>query len=593
MTEQAGIRYAPTRRRLLRDATLVTIGMVAAACQPGATPGGGGKKGGEFHGAWPYDLPPKGHYNYFNSTGAILAPAPSSIFGDLHFPSMAVYRWADAKWEYWLAESHSVSGNIFEVKLRSNVKWDDGTPFTSKDVLTTFQIGRMESFGIWRFIDKVEAPDDRTVRFNMTKPSSLAERLIMRIPIRSDKLYNEIAKKVTDLFAAGKTTASDEVKALRTQLAEMRPTAPISVGPYKIDPNTVSEAQLTMVKNPGGLFADKVNFDKIVVYQGETAQVTPLVLAGDVDYATHGFPVATDKAFQDQGLRVIRGPLYTGPALYFHWEKAPEFQDIRLRQAVAHAINRNESGSIAYGPSAKAPKYNAGFPDELVPNWIGSADQAKLKAYEYDVAKAEQLMKDAGYAKVDGIWAKGGKKLEFEMTFPSDFADWSSAATHASDALNKFGIKITPRGSPNSQQLPDFNNGKFQIGFRAWGIGNPHAQPSLERPFREYNTTPVGGGMKYPNKQKTSQGDIDFDALLDEAAAGTDLAKQKAAITKIALAFNELLPCVPLWSRYGNNPVNDKKRVSGWPKDGDPIYQNASSDNFTVVMIMNGTLGSI
>ena len=39
-------------------------------------------------------------------------------------------------------------------------------------------------------------------------------------------------------------------------------------------------------------------------------------------------------------------------------------------------------------------------------------------------------MKDAGYAKgSDGIYAKGGKKLELELVFPSDFADWSSAAT--------------------------------------------------------------------------------------------------------------------------------------------------------------------
>ena len=49
-----------------------------------------------------------------------------------------------------------------------------------------------------------------------------------------------------------------------------RPTAPLSVGPYKIDPATVTESQLTFVRNPGGYAADRVNFDKVVVYQGET-----------------------------------------------------------------------------------------------------------------------------------------------------------------------------------------------------------------------------------------------------------------------------------------------------------------------------------
>ena len=588
--------YAPTRRTFLRDATLVSIGMLAAACQAGTpTPSGAtGKKGGEIHGAWPYDLPPKGHYNYFTS-GAILATSGVSIFGDLMMPSLAAYRWAEAKWEYWLAESHTASADSFEVKLRKGLKWDDGTPFTSKDVWTTFWVGRMEGFSIWSYIDDVTMPDDSTVRFHFKTPTTLADRLILRANgIRQDKQFGDFAKRAESLFKSGKTTSSDEVKALRTEKDNLRPTAPVSVGPYKMDTSTLTAAQVTFVRNPGGLFGDTVNFDKVVVYQGETAAIAPLVLSGDVDYATHGFSVAQDKSFQDAGLKIVRGPLYTGPALYFNWDKAPEFQDPRLRQAVAMAINRVESGTIAYGQSAKPPKYMAGFPDELAGNWIDSATQGKLKSYDYDVAKADQLMKDAGYTKgSDGIYAKGGKKLEYELYFPSDFTDWSAAADHAQKALNTFGIKITPRGAPRSQQLPDTNDGKFQIALNPWGTGSPHPQVSLVRPFREFNTTPAGGGMHYPLKQKWSGGDIDFDKLLDDAGAGTDVNKQKAAISTIAQAFNELLPIIPLWERLGNNPINDKKRVAGWPDLSDKIYQNAGSDNFTILMLLNGTLHSI
>jgi peptide/nickel transport system substrate-binding protein len=373
-----------------------------------------------------------------------------------------------------------------------------------------------------------------------------------------------------------------------------RPDKPYSVGPYKIDTASVTAAQMTLVKNPGGLFADQVNFDKVVVYQGETAEITPLVLNGDVDYATHGFPLATDKAFQDKGFRIVRGPIFTGPALYFHWENAPEFQDKRLRQAVAMAFNREEAGKIFYGTSARAPKYMAGFADSLVPNWVNSADQSKLNAYAFDAAKADQLMKDAGYAKGgDGIYAKGGKPLAFELYFPSDFQDWAAAATYASDALNKFGIKITPRGAIRSTQLPDTNAGKFQIAMNPWGIGNPHPQASLVRPFREFSKDAPGGGMKYPLTQTYSGGQINFDTVLDDAIAGFDTAKQKDPVTKIALAFNELLPCVPIYERLNNNPINDKARVAGWKPDGDPIYNQGGGDNFTVVMLMDGTLHKI
>jgi peptide/nickel transport system substrate-binding protein len=591
-------RYAPTRRRLLRDATLTSLGLIAAACAAPATSGGtttttgGGTsaKGGEFHGGWPYVLQPQGHWNFY-ATNAILG---GSIYTDLFIPALAVYNWAGAKYDYWLAESAKQNGDNYEVKLRAGIKWDDGKAFTSKDVVTTYWVGRLASYGIWNFIDKVEAIDDLNVRFHYTKPTSLGERLILRNGIKPDSVFGPLAKKAQDFYTGGGTNSTDAGKALIKEMNDFRPATPSSVGPYKIDTASVTAAQLTMVRNTGGLFADKVNFDKIVVYQGETAEITPLVLNGDVDYATHGFPLATDKAFQDKGYRIIRGPIFTGPALYFNWESAPEFQDKRLRQAVAMAFNREEAGKIFYGTSARAPKYMTGFPDSLVPNWINSGDVSKLNAYAFDTAKADQLMKDAGYAKgTDGIYAKGGKALSFELYFPSDFQDWAAAATYASDALNKFGIKITPRGAIRSTQLPDMNNAKFQIGLNPWGIGNPHPQASLVRPFREFNKDATGGGMKYPLTQTYSGGSINFDTVLDDAITGYDTAKQKDPVTKIALAFNELLPIIPIYERLNNNPVNDKVRVSGWKPEGDPIYTQGGGDNFTIVMLMDGTLHKI
>jgi peptide/nickel transport system substrate-binding protein len=590
--KKSAVSYSVTRRRFLRDATLTSLGVVAAACAPGTTPGsspgtGASAKGGEFHGAWPYDLPPKGHYNYFAAAGIILQGA---IYIDLFMPPLATWMWNDAKWNYMLAESSSLSGNVFSVKLRPNIKWSDGTAFSSKDVVTTFTVGRMDSFTIWNYIEKVEADGDLGVKFTYKTPSSLGERNILRVSMRPDSVYGAIAKRAADLYTSGKLTSSPEIVALRAEKDNLRPD-PMSSGPYMIDKNSVTEAQLTMVRNPNGLFADKVNFDKVIVYQGETAQVTPLVLAGDVDYATHGFPLATDKAFVDAGIRVVRGPGYTGPALIFHWEKAAAFQDKRLRQAVAMAINKDESAKVTYGDSAKPQKYMAGFSDNLVPQWLSAADLAKLNAYTYDVAKAAGLMTAAGYAKgSDGIYAKDGKKLEFELYFPSDFADWSSAADHAQKQLNTFGVKIVPRGAIRSQQLPDVNGGNFQIAIMGWGIGNPHPQGSFIQDLRTHNTIAAAGGMKYPLKQ----GNTDFDALIVKMGDGFDTTAQKAPVTEAALAFNDLLPVIPLWERYGNNPVNDKKRVKGWKADSDPVYKNPwSTDAFTTLMIMDGTLSKI
>jgi peptide/nickel transport system substrate-binding protein len=588
------LRYAPTRREFLRDSTLVTVGIIAAACQPGTstpTAGGGGKKGGEFHGAWPYDLPPKGHYNYFAPSGAILQN--SFLYMDFHMPWLAMWRWGDAKWEYFLAESSKFNGNVFEVKLRPNIKWSDGKAFSSKDVVTTFQIGRAEGFTAWNYLDKVEAAGDLQVNFTFKTLTTLGERAILRGGyIRPDSLYADFAKRVTDLFAQGKAVGSDEIKAVRAEYANLRP-EPVASGPYKIDKSSVTEAQMTLVRNTGGLFADKVNFDKIVIYNGETTQVTPLVIAGNVDYATHGFPVATEKGFTDAGLRILRAPAFSGPALVFQWNKAPAFQDKRVRQAVAYALNREDAARAAFNAPTQQ-KFMAGFVDELVPQYISDADQKKLNAYANDKTKADQLMQAAGYARgSDGIWAKDGKKIEYDLYFPSDFADWSPAADVVQKQLNAWGMKITPRGAQRSQQLPDVENGNFQLAIMGWSVAAPHPQAAFVQDLRTHNTVPAKGGYQFPMKQKTdAYGDIDFDQLITQTAEGNDLNKQKETITKFAIAFNELLPIIPLAERYGNNPVNEK-RIAGWKPDGDPVYKNPFGvESFVTLLIFDGSLSA-
>jgi peptide/nickel transport system substrate-binding protein len=359
-----------------------------------------------------------------------------------------------------------------------------------------------------------------------------------------------------------------------------------------IDVGSMNEAQLTMVKNPGGYAADHVKFDRIVLYNGETPQVTPLVLAGDVDYATHGFPPATEKAFLDQGVRIIRPPTYTGPALYMHWEKARAFQDKRVRQAVAHAVNREENARISLGDSAKASMSMCGMSDNLVPLWLSESDRNTLNTYEFNLARAESLMREAGFEKgADGFWARGDERMEYEVIVPAEFADWTSAAQHLAESLTRFGIKVDVRGVTQSQQPVEVGEGRFTLAIREWGAGNPHPQFSYTQGLRSYNTDQPQGGMKYPLKQETSNGPVDFDKLITEAGEGLDEAPQKAAVSKLALAFNELLPIIPLWERYGNNPVLEGRRVTGWPPPDDPIYRNSPyADSFLTLMILDGTL---
>ena len=62
----------------------------------------------------------------------------------------------------------------------------------------------------------------------------------------------------------------------------------------------------------------------------------------------------------------------------------------------------------------------------------------------------------------------------------------------------------------------------------------------------------------------------------------------------MARIFNDLLPIIPLWERYGNNVALKGVRVTGWPPDSDPIYRNDPyTDSFVVMMILSGQLRGV
>src|SRR6185437_11863611 len=123
------------------------------------------------------------------------------------------------------------------------------------------------------------------------------------------------------------------------------PNGIISVGPFNVDMNSITNAQLTLTKVATAWNADQVKFDKITLYNGETPTVTPLVLAKKVDYATHGFAPATLQALDQEGVRLQQVPTYGGASILFNYGNAnvqKVFGDKRVRQALAMAVNGDD-----------------------------------------------------------------------------------------------------------------------------------------------------------------------------------------------------------------------------------------------------------
>lgn len=572
----------------------------------------------EFHAAWPYlDPGAGGHFNHF-VTNSILTPP--NIYGDLMFAPLGMQYWANNEWLPLLAESWSfirtnheaatpssssndesesdiANSDTLQVVLRQGVMWSDGNPVTSRDVIDTFDILRLQSNTVWDYLSSIEELDDHTLNFYMSSPSTVVERYVIRRSPLPSAIYGEWAQKARDIIASGKQPEDPEWTQLNEEFNAFRPTTLIVNGPYTIDIDSVTNAQFSMPRNPDSYWAANAKFDRIVNFNGETDTISAVVLSKDIDYATQGFPPATEQSMIDAGIRILRPPVYNGPALLINFGKLAHFADKRVRQALAHAIDRDQTAVVSHGQSGIGVRYMTGFSDNLVPTWLADDVASQLNPYEYDQEKAASLLEEAGWTK-DGDWWKdpSGQVAEFDLTFPTEYARQSAAGIDIAEQLTAFGFNITPRAITFTQIGPDIEEGRFDFAIQTWGnSSSPHPHYSFVADFFTFNARtdqPGKRGIDFPLQQDTDAlGQVDIDQMVVESGEGMDSEAQRKRVAELAQVFNELLPKLPICESLGNNAALEGVRVQSWPADDDPLLKNSPyADGIPTMLIYTGDL---
>jgi peptide/nickel transport system substrate-binding protein len=559
--------------------------------------------GGEFHGWWPYTQPPVGHFNSFVADAITMG-----IYQGVTEMPLMQYRWDTKEFLPLLATSWEINAdNVIVVKLKEGVTWSDGSAFSADDVVTTFTILRMQHHAAWDYLSDVRAVDAQTVEFAMGQPSTVVPYYVLRSYIRAHSVFGDWAARIQEAYSqlggAGTPVPVDaETAALAPIIQEFNQVKLdhlVVTGPYNFDTSTISSSQLTLTKVPTSFLANTANFDRIVLYnQTDAASIPTLILSGNVDYATSGFPPATEQAMIQAGLRIVRPPTFFGPSIYINYANVTAFNNPKIRGAVAQAIDRKLNGQVSLADSGMPSAYMAGVPDVLLKTWVDEDVLAALNPYPYDVAAATATFEQLGYTKSDDVWTSpDGERMEYEVIVAGENADWATAATNLAEQLTSFGIKTAVRALNGQQWTDDRESGNFQLSIGGWGSGQPHPSFSFRADVINNNskTDPEHKGISFDLKQTTeSVGEVDFEQLIIESAEGLDETAQRATIATLAKAFNELLPIIPLWERLGNDPILVDKRVTGFPDDSDPLYQNSVySDNFTIQWILDGTLKGV
>lgn len=222
--------------------------------------------------------------------------------------------------------------------------------------------------------------------------------------------------------------------------------------------------------------------------------------------------------------------------------KVEPLNDIRVRTAIALAVNRDEIKDVLKG--AVVPKYGLLSPAQLC---YDEKKEMELKGkYDYNLDKAKALLAEAGYKDTnnDGIVEKNGKPLSLTMMVALDFPLLKQAAPVVQSQLKQAGINLELREYESKYIKQAIVDNNFQLAQRTYWWNDPDILYYV-----------FGSSSKAPWVKK------DWDKLLEEARYIMDMSQRTAKYNEIQEKILSELPVIPLFSEYQH--IAARKSITG------------------------------
>ncbi len=352
-----------------------------------------------------------------------------------------------------LAESWQVGpdGKTWTFKLRPDTKWHNKPPMngralTAQDVVWSFNrfmevSPQKTTFGI---VDNVAAPDDRTVVFTLKDAYAPFEAAI------GAPIFWIVPREVVEQDG----DASKRV---------------VGSGPFIFDKYDTG-VSFTGKKNPDYYRKGEPRIDEVIGHIiPDTATQMAALRAHELDYVD--VPQQELEALKKSNpeLQIVETEFNNIPFMYWRLDKPP-YNDVRVRQAVSMAINRDELIRVI---GQGRGNYNNAIPWALSEWWLDprSADQgATSKFYKNDVAAAKQLLADAGFP--------SGFKADLVST-PGYGQVWVQSVEMVQQFLKSVGIDATIKMQEYPAYLSTTFQGKIPDGENVlvYGLETPFTEP--------------------------------------------------------------------------------------------------------------------
>jgi peptide/nickel transport system substrate-binding protein len=309
---------------------------------------------------------------------------------------------------------------------------------------------------------------------------------------------------------------------------------PVGTGPFRLVANLGDRIQLE--RNPFAWRRPWLDTMTIRSFPSQSAALDALD-RGQIDGLANLTPSGAAQEQANKQVSVLTASTYQYAELLFNLKSdEPYFQDVKVRQAIARAIDRTAIIFDVLGGQA--------VPDDgPIPRSIGWAYDSATQQPGYDPVAAGKLLDDAGWTLVNGIRTKGTVTLSFGLTVSSDVPPYERVAAKIADQLAQVGIIAEVRPVTTASLIHDYLNPRtFDMTLTAFDNG-----PDPDVYTFWHSSQSHIGGFNFSGMKKN----VFIDSDLEAGRNTLDLTARAKAYMTFQEDFAKEIPAVFLYSpRY-------------------------------------------
>ncbi len=456
----------------------------------------------------------------------------------------------DGSFTLTLAESvvRSDDGLVYTYKIKDGIKWHDGKPLTAEDIVFTYNLYKDTPEypylnGYYTpYFESIVATENNEVVLTLTEAIPNIESQLVFLYILPKHIWegvNKLEYENTEMVGSGPFKMTEYVQSEFIRLTANKE--------HFATPPKVDEVIFQTFENQDALVqAIKTGQLDMITEMPDTA-VESLKSAENVEVVV-GSPLApgvTDIIFnqtEEENCPKDAGGLCTGH---------PALRDRNVRLAMAHATDKQKLIDVVL--------LGLGTPGlTLIPDGLGVWYNDTLKDYEFDVAKANQILDDAGYLDTDGDKVRelpdGSRPLNFRLNWPSDSLTAPRTAELLSEMWGEIGITLEMQAvdpdALTAQCCPAFD---FDLMLWGWG-----SDPDPSALLYVYTSEAIPTGSSETGYSNTA-----YDELYAKQQTTLDFEARKAIVWEMQkIVHDDVVYIIPYYEEATQAFRTD--RFSGW-----------------------------